>query len=741
MFPTNVVAATTDEQLISRYDMTVGNSMSVTFGYVRFSYGSIDPDTPLWGLYRIDALFGSNDLSFRLDTISIPNVDNTFNHIRIEGDFGSGTEVKIFLRRDATYDANVAGDTSWNWSTLSPPFVDGNVYIITFSRTDPIPEIGLSTIIATDPGALFVNGMVQFTIDHGATPVPDADFIVSANGAGDFTTWNDAINSGLVPGDIVEVRSNTPGAIQVFTENVLFANINGTDGNEIIFRIRDGDSVYIHGTNLGTKTRLEFGTNASYLKFDLTGLGADIWSIQRPPGDNSGQYESQYGLRVQNGAHHLEINIGDDSSNRANKMLGANNFSANMVGRFGSPDGCHHIKVKLYAELHGDNNSGIDGDFDWGDLFRMSVPNWVIEGNFHQGGHNTLSVEEYPGVLRNAICDNDWRALSTGEPGYRAAEISGDKSNLALRDDGSFLVENSIFRNAFDGGSPNAQAGAKWQARRGVFRYCSIVTTRALGIKNDRNAGIDGSVTESKFYHITLWDTESVLRTSNTTTTFNDLHIKHQYKNFLIMNLGPGDPQSLNSYIYMTDKSSNLAGFPDSWKGDKWEGITVDTSGITFNIRFEGTGASQIYSLADALTTFPNVFINWDEEEVTFSNPVAAQTSFDFATAFAGMTPTNNPPSLTDVVPLTVMVGAGTAEVSGTFEEGSYFTLADTDWDLGYFGEENDFVSINGTVVQLLTLNKNTGFATWDIPVTWSNDDPVFHAPNGVIPINRGAVQ
>ncbi len=750
MFPSNIVAATTDEQLIAEYNLLAGNQSSVSFGYIRFTYGALSPDEPMWGVFQVQALFGSNDFIFRLLGENIVDNDTTFNHINIAGDFGFGQETRILQRSDATYAGSIDGligkETAWNWVSFSS-MIDGNNYTVTLSRTSSIPEVSNSTLRATDPGALFAEDTVQFTILPGVPiPNPVADYVVSQNGAGDFTNINAALSQGfLVPGDIIEIRADVPGTEQVFTENVLFNNIHGSDGLEIVLRARDGDNIIIKGTGSGTNIRFHVIESSFLIVDGIKQIGANTWSNSLPIATN-GTYESTYGVWVESNSTNIEFrNIGEPGGNTDYKIWGANNYSANQFGRFGSPDGCSLLKIdNCWFELQGTNNETTRTESkDWGDLFRQACPQVVIQGgSFAMAGHNTLSIEQGPCIIRDVICDNDWRSKNTGLDGYRACEISTDKANIPPSGTGEILCEGSIFRNSFKGAAPSASSASKWQANRGVFRYNQVANARQLGIKNDRNVGADGSVTESKFYHNTFNNVESLLRTSENSTTYTDVHFEYDYVNSLVMNLGAGDVLSADSYIYMTDRSSDLGGFPDAWKGDQWRGLTVDITGTNFRVRLEGnSGVPQFVSFANLTTTWPQVFSNIDDEVVNFSSPLSTETLWNYATAYAGLTPTNSPPSLTNIEDLTSMVGSGTSQTSGVFEDGRYFILADTDWGLGYFGEQNDQVDIGGTVVRLLTLNKDTGAATWDLPVTWVNGDPVNHAPNGVKATQRGAVQ
>lgn len=580
-----------------------------------------------------------------------------------------------------------------------------------------------------------------------------ADIIVRADGGGDHTTINAAL-AAVATGETIEIQANILGGSQMFTENVLLeaSTANGTNGNECVLRGRAGDSIRLQGTGSGADTRFWVKETSFWQFKNIKQCGTNMWSIQRPPGNESGQYESQYGIFVQDNSHHLLFeDWGDRTQGNDNKIWGANNFSANMFGFFARHDGCHHIKLKeCHFELHGDNNSGVEGDFDWGDLMRIPAYAWIIEDcTGLQAGHNVFSIEETQGIMRNTISDQDWRPHSTGEDGYRAGEIAMDKSEFtpgnvggSRGDVGDVLIEGCIFRNAYDGGSPNAQAGCKWQARRGVFRYNHIVTTRALGIKADRNAGAEGSVTESCYYHNTLWDCESIWRQGNSQNGYEDLHEEQMHVNFLIVAPGPGDQASVGTSIYWTDKSTSYTPHADAWQGSQWRGVTYDNSSYEFELRFENNSGTTKYNLADAISAFPSAMINWDEDTVGLSNTTAAATSFVYQTAYDGLKTTTSPSSLTDVEDLTTMVGSGSSATTGTFDNGKYFVLADTDLDLSYFGEENDYVDIGGSVVQLLTLNKDTGVATWDVPITWSGGDGVNHVPGGIAkPTQRGSHQ
>ena len=579
-----------------------------------------------------------------------------------------------------------------------------------------------------------------------------ADYVVRKDGTGDALT----INAGIAlasAGEIIEVQAATVGGSETYTENVLIdssAN-DGTSGNEITLRARSGDSIRVFAS-VSSGVVFEIQDTSYWIIDGFAQLGEDTWT-DTTPYHTADVYNHEYTLRIISNSSYIAMqNIGDRTKGNSNKIWGANNFSASQIGLGGHPDGVSHVKLsECHFELQGnnDNQGRVPPSVDWGDLLRCMAPQVILEDcTFHRGGHNTLSIEEGPIIMRRCITDQDWISLNTGLDGYRACEISFDKADNEADGTGDGLFENNIWRNALDGNTVHAIC--KNQSNRGVFRYNGYINgEQGYAIQSDRNSGPDGSaprtrgsVTEGKWYHNTIYTSQSIFRNAEPLTTQVDMHFETSFVNFIIQDLGTGDPIN-GAYIYNQDEASDQGSYSDGWKGMEWRGITVDTSGISpFNIYLNDPSGATTLALADALTTWSANFFNWDEDAVTISSESNAQTSWTHATAFAGMTPNGTiPASVTQLEDLTTMVGAGSSATTGTFADGRFFTLADTDWDLSYFGETNDQVDIGGSVVTLVTLNKDTGVATWTPAISWSDGDGVNHAPSGVIPTNRGAVQ
>lgn len=217
-------------------------------------------------------------------------------------------------------------------------------------------------------------------------PVPPGgdppDIIVQADGGGDHTTIQAGINAVSAAGQIVEVRANSAGGSQTFTENILLNSFtqDGTSGNECILRARQGDTIAIEGATAGG-TRLWIQDTSYWIIDGFKRVGANTWN-NTVPIEQDDPYECDYGIRVDSNSQYITIqNLGDPGkSGVTNKVWGANNFTANQTGSFGTHDGASHIKFyNCHFALQGNNNNTGGSSTDWGDLLRIATPNTIIE--------------------------------------------------------------------------------------------------------------------------------------------------------------------------------------------------------------------------------------------------------------------------------------------------------------------------------------------------------------------------
>ncbi len=575
------------------------------------------------------------------------------------------------------------------------------------------------------------------------------DFIIRAGGGENYTLIQDAIDdmgTTISPGDLVEIQANTPGGDITFAERMDFTGVNGSNGNEFRLIVRTGDNVRLIPTGGDTRTLFN---NSSYIVIEgILQHGDDSWT-NAVPYQTADVYPNEYGFRVENGSHHIDIvGFGDLAKGNSNKIWCSKAFYNNQFGLFGQVDGVHHCRfLRCHFELHGNNNN-TQASQDFGDILRLAAPSCAVDDcTFYQAGHNTVSVEEEKILLRRIVCDGDWRPQSTGTDGYRTAEISGNKSEIGP---GFIVVEHCCFRNGLENPGKNSfPAVVKYQARRGVFRYCHHLTGDGKAIRMDRDSGnpLDGSTTESKVYGMTVDGVESIIRTVCADADFNDFLFETSWLNFVATNLGAGDNIEADVYIYKDDESDRGI-YADGWKGDDYRSWSIETAGITFKILLDDdTGLKTIKTLADALIDWSPNFSNFDEETCTYTNLSNAQTSFDIDVIEAGLVLTFGPKAIGGWDALTTMVGSGSSATAGTFLDPRGFAMLDTELDLSYFGYLNDQVVIDGnSPVRLLTLNRITGDATWDNPISWSGGADADHydevGPNPIgVHVDRGGVR
>jgi hypothetical protein len=600
-----------------------------------------------------------------------------------------------------------------------------------------------AVITCTDGDDNFQNMTVILELEGAGNPEPP-DFVVRQDGAGTHTTFAGAIAAASA-GDIIEVQANTVGGTQIFTENVDINAKSGASGNEIELRARSGDTIRIRATSAAsTVFQIRGGASFWYIH-GFASIGHGTWT-NAVPWPTVALYPQKHGIRVYNNAHHIDIQDIGTLGSTTDAIYGANNYSANLIGGFGNTDGVHHIRVKnCNFYLQGNNaNVGWAGG-DWGDLFIMRATNSIVEGNaFVKGGHNALSIFEGKCIVRRNITDNNWISEDTGKSGQRSAAIAGDQAAVSSE---NILTEFNVFRWGLAAGDTDNPPVCKDQARGGIFRFNTYYGGAAQAIQANRNNGADGSVTQSKWYHYTVINTDSVFRQTQTSDEFNDIYFEQSHINALYQQLGGGDNLSAGVYIYKHDEGDHT-GYGTGWKGDEWRGITYeDTTDIeegytAFKILLnDDTGAAVTKTVLQATTDWSANFANWDMATVNFVDDSLASVSWDIDAIIAGMVPASPPASVADVEPLTLMDGAGVAATTGTLDDGRFFCLKDTDLDLSYFDEINDYMWIESTRVQIVTLNKATGAVTFTPAATWSDNAEVFADCSGSKVTKRGASQ
>ena len=137
MFPLNVISALGGGE---RHDtvMTAGDAFGLTIGYFKNSYGSLNPDVPVFQFGEISFLASttiSGEFSFTILDINIPDTDASWKQIEIEGVFDSGQATNIYLRADRVFYDNDDQDGGSRWEfTEQGIMVTGNIYNVVIER-------------------------------------------------------------------------------------------------------------------------------------------------------------------------------------------------------------------------------------------------------------------------------------------------------------------------------------------------------------------------------------------------------------------------------------------------------------------------------------------------------------------------------------------------------------------------------------------------------------------------------
>lgn len=586
-----------------------------------------------------------------------------------------------------------------------------------------------------------------------AAELEQPDVIVYQDGSGDYATITAAVNA-ATPGNSIRrisVRA-TNGTSAQYTENVRVWNKNFSAGDELHIYAEPGQNISI--VSADADEALVDVADSSYIVFEgFVRLGARTWT-NAVPVESSSPYNHRYSVVARSNSHHIDFrSLGRFQRQNDNKVFGANNYTASRAGGFDDDDGCHHVRFwDCHFDLHGSNNNTGGTSGNWGDALRITAPNSVVDTvSSYQAGHNTIHMMERKCLVRNTLADNSWAGRGTGQPGYRVAAVSMDVANILPDGTPDIVVEDCVWRNGLDGEAHNHPPVIKYQANRGIFRFNYHITGDGAAYLIDRNNGSGGNfsgtekgdVTESKFYHNTAYGTDSIARTvENATGLYFDLFFEQSFVNELYQNLGEGDNLSADVYVYKTDKTDTGV-YGDAWKGDQWRSITVQTDNLSeFNIRLEGQSSASKQTLSTWIATRPDVFVDWDVETVSFSGPSTALSNWNISNIKGGLRVTSGATVLNNAQHLTTMVGGGSG-TSGVLQDPRFFALLDTDFDLGYFGYENDQIAIGGQIVRLLTLNYETGAATWDTSIEWIDGELVYFVPSwtGAIPVHRGANQ
>ncbi len=180
-----------------QYSVTAGVA-GPSQGYVRPNIGALDPDVPLTVsgqvIQFVLSVTSTMTFDFRLAGLSVPNVDETFSRINVQGEFDVGFNTFGVERAAMTYNPDNGGNSAWTLAPVGGTFISGNTYTLGIEQT------GLASVDA--PSGLSVQGLSMNRIRVNGPPLPDAPEAVQVFVDGELAAEDD-----MLPVTVVGVAS------------------------------------------------------------------------------------------------------------------------------------------------------------------------------------------------------------------------------------------------------------------------------------------------------------------------------------------------------------------------------------------------------------------------------------------------------------------------------------------------------------------------------------------------------
>ena len=590
----------------------------------------------------------------------------------------------------------------------------------------PGAEQGTAVIRATDPGALFVEDDVIFTIIPEGILLPPT-IIVQANGldGADHATVQAALDV-AVAGDIIEIRSNVASTEQQYIETLLLAS-NGTDGNEIIIRGRINDKIRIFSNGGFTLDPLSFGF---WKFFNLEFGDADLTWLQSDAGRS---VSSSRNLEITGTANHLDF-------------VDCFIWGGSLTGGTGNRTNNNNTFVRFLRcdfDLAGSNNDLINDD-DRGDLMRSESTETIFdECTFAHGGHDMLAGHGAFTVIRGCTSDANWIDKSTGFPGARGMALSAGGDNGTFGVWGPQLIEDSVIKNVAPSVDQDRNNMIKLEGTSQIFRGNFGWDCEAGSISAADNPGGFSQVDTIKWhrvYHNTMYNNGSMLRILRQQAG-EDNWLEMKYKNNICDQM-TGLGQQDGDHIYFDTRNVPTQGYPDGWIGAEFAGNIVKAAAgnVSVYLRTGAETSPPHDTVAQSESNFPDVWIGGNTEDTPVFVDAAARTKAGFALL-------NGSPGVGEAEPLTTIINPNADDVDViTVADARYFYDG---WNMAYFGEDTKMDVINivppggdpntdGQLVQIAYngINYDNGVIELTSTVSIRTGDEIYWENR----INKGAV-
>lgn len=711
------------------------------------------------------------DIADELNTAGINalEVGTAFSHdVR---QYLSGTEA-------ATADINVI-----DVSGTAAPFADpnGGDNLVYDEVTEGSGSFRLEAVGVT--GSV-LSAVKSFTAVSGDPPADEPNKVVQPNGAScgagctTFTTIQAAL-SDAAAGDLIELRSNTPGTTTTRTETLLISGKNGTSASPIRVRVKTGDRYLIKNNTADPIIKF---LNSSYWEFDGNGTGS--WSETESEATASTRRDQ---LEFADIATWDPAGGGGQPGPHTNTIRCENShhvtFTKAKLHGLGTQSKGHFIRRDCEKWTFTDVELSAHGTIDQGDLIDIYAPRSIIEkSTLRWGGHDQISGTAPYLVVRWNLMDGTWEdadASFAGE-GTRIMGMSGSQhddwsptkggnQHVGVETDEEFvfgpqLLERNRLLNVFpEPGGTTPDPAQKFISYRLIARgnlYADFTGPVWVGPAFGNNTVYTGDgaypgpgQSHGYAYHNTSYDTNGVWQSNN--SNFNGaLHDDNESSNFRFKNnifadLHNNQIAGRCAFWWAAPSSLPLNGHTNKWKSSQFHAniFQGDSTKMCFELgttegTINGTGASsaigrwngsgtELFGCSGAeagICTDADTNNVSQTAALTFSNLATTPRTFASMTITGGL-------GLGDAPPLTET----TATCSGTtvtVADNGYFYDPENaaTWDMADRGEENDYIAIGATralaalnVHQIASINSNgTGIVLKSSAICASGDGVWF---------------
>lgn len=568
--------------------------------------------------------------------------------------------------------------------------------------------VDLIKIRATDPHGLYAEH------ECSVTPVSLTTIIVAPSG-GNFTTIQAAINAASA-GTVIEVWANAyPSGIngsRTYAEGLTISSKSGTSAQPITLRARSGDVITVRKPTIGTLLSI---TNSNYWVFDgqtAEGLcfgNTGDWTYTNPKG-----YPHDRTMEIFGTSQYLWF--------KKCRFSGGKNYGNIDLYRT-----AHHIAFdNCVFEKHLNTKRTAAAVEAAGDGITHSALRVLFRDcDFkYFGGHNMLLMRGAYSVLRGGKFWGYWpTVIPDGSTGYRHAILNaGDKSDW---DDKNFMpwlfgpiLAEGVYwdRAGFydDRESGNHKCATSGLILRGNL-YADSDQCWLAGVWRGDNDGYLYNQTPF-FYNIRVYNNTAYKVWGTTmwsiggTSGYNPAaqhplaFSNHHIKNNIVQQTGDIPTRGFaNRWLLDTTASGTFASPTQLRDCIFSDNVFTGVSEGGWKIRVSGSVIGTFEaSLASIETNYPaRAYGNDIGVTVTWANTSEAPGS----RTFSALTPTTGS-GYQDAEPLTTVTANSTGMALTVGDATWFYDGANaTTWNLGYFGEANDYIAI-GTDINNVSIRQ-----------------------------------